>query len=103
MKKFFKLEDFQGTYDHCQFPVLQKYVDLANAKLEREGKVVYGFNQIPDSWTYNKESDTHKALLICIEPIEKCTHPVKECFSFDNGYLCSCGARVKPTSFSEDI
>lgn len=80
---------------------------LANAKLERDGKVVYGENNIWN-WTERKtKSDSHKALLINIESIEKCTHPkekVRPIFAISavdeiEYYKCQCGSRVQPTEF----
>lgn len=121
--KFFKPEDFNydnpiGIYSY------EKMAELANAKLEREGKVMRNtsingdvFNQ---GWsTARTYGDTHQALLINIEPIEKCTHPkekvsailTKEAFSKEFGvllpvyksehYKCECGAVVEPKGFEE--
>ncbi len=51
--------------------------------------------------------DTHRALLINIEPIVKCEHPIEKVnfkqfgtFSTDY-YQCECGARMKPKQFEE--
>ena len=60
---------------------------------------------------------THKALLICIEPLEVCTHPkekvkaiVVEFWQKEpaystaeiRGYQCDCGVKVVPNSFVEE-
>jgi len=57
--------------------IIEKAMHKANAKLEREGTVVYG-QIIPGNTTEWEDSlegpisnDTHKALLINPEPIEK--------------------------------
>lgn len=76
---FFKKEDFKGTYNNYQNEWLEKMAELANAKLEREGKVVYTHSTFekPGYWGPIEQGsfdDTHKALLINIEPIEKCKH-----------------------------
>lgn len=47
-----------------------------NAKLEREGKVVYGFRSDEKTelkqieWDADEFMHTHKALLVCVEPLE---------------------------------
>ena len=110
---FFKAEDF--IFDNYEIN-LKKIADVANAKLEREGKVLYG--TIPkisngrspefDGPFQITDNDhvTHKALLINIEPIEKCKHE-KEKIKEQRGlpfypeFKCECGAKVKPTSFEE--
>ena len=109
---FFKPEDFGNLYlDEVQKTAACSY---ANAKLEREGKVVYGNNKIElgtSMWTAQATRDTHQALLINIEPIEKCEHP-KEKVDLERGtlswtnergihYLCECGAKMKPKEFEE--
>lgn len=121
--KFFKPEDFYK--DECIHCVEDGFriAALANAQLEREGKVVYG-NEL--HWTLKQySSDTRKALLINIEPVEKCAHPeskisrasidweslriIKDKEAFVraiqyycmNDFRCECGARVKPKEFEE--
>lgn len=70
---FFKPEDFTPIPGH-----VSDISAIANAKLEREGLVVYG-NTKYKAWSSERESgvapfDTHKALLINILPMEKCNH-----------------------------
>ena len=70
--KFFKPEQFAaltGSYINLQ----EIASNIANSILEREGKVVYADNVEGDIvFTSDKStSDTHRALLINIEPIEK--------------------------------
>lgn len=93
--------------------VAELAADLANAKLEREGKVVYGKNTTDIegnflySWTSNKYEhlNSHKALLINIEPIEQCAHPVEKvkCIGIAGVHTaimeCECGARVRVAKF----
>jgi hypothetical protein len=103
--KFFKPEDFAGSgYDPEFFP--EYATNVANAKLEREGRVVYS-KRHGNIWELGQhEDDTVKALLINIEPIEKCTHPRDKVIQEDlysgaltNRFKCECGAKVKPKSF----
>lgn len=117
--KFFKPEDFpcQGIgFEYEQ----TRMAEAANDKLEREGKVVYirKGNGEYDSlgWTEHQNVvDNHKALLINIEPIERCKHPAEKVKLYNEdgtcifetfmGILtqakCECGAKVKPTQFEE--
>lgn len=105
--KFFKPDDFD-------FDTLEQCANFANAKLEREGKTVYTDHITDPFWSdENDKYETHKALLINIEPIEKCEHPKNKIirrrvdFSVINQvatniiYECECGARVEPESFKE--
>ncbi len=99
--------------------MIKGFCPECSAKLEREGKVVYG-SEPEDKETYsalygegNNRYSTHKALLINIEPIEVCTHPKEKVFKkkflsigpASEGktpgeyYKCECGARVKPSVF----
>lgn len=115
--KFFNPEDFVLSA-HPEIPtdkwVQMTVASIANAKLEREGKVVYKINNgYQLSWNENPLTSlggegSLKALLICIEPIEKCKHIKATAgidFSFPHKtiieYICECGARVKPSSFEE--
>ncbi len=110
--KFFIASDFEIGRQYTQ----EEFADLANAKLEREGKVVctyWNSPGLPDDdseWTVKeKVGESHyKALLINIEPIEMCTHPSEKihhlCQSDQDEYItikfeCECGARVRPKSF----
>lgn len=83
----------------------QRIADFANAKLEREAKVVYGSDDT--AWYSTKDILQLKltALLINIEPIEACTHPSEKIsttyLEYQNigevrhTFHCDCGARVK--------
>jgi hypothetical protein len=77
--KFFKPEDFEKVMNYGRgkettlSQILSELSDAANAKLEREGKVVYGI--LADGKDTMWDENTHqyktgKALLINIEPIE---------------------------------
>lgn len=76
-------------------------------KLMREAKVVYcGV----EGWTTDPSHPmkfTHQALLIGIEPIEKCDHPAEKVRRIDHKeygnaeYICDCSVKVKPNSFME--
>jgi len=111
--EFFKPEDFpkenMGSYG-CQVSAAH----IANAKLVAHGTIVYS-SPGTSSWTQEKTmSDTHKAYLVNIQPIEKpkpCEHPVSQVASYkfdlsvinnDSGFKCICGKRVYPVAFSEN-
>lgn len=120
---FFKPEDFNdyGVRDFSTDSSVRYNVAIAaNTKLKREGRVVYGYSMShEEAWTIGKGAiDTHKALLINIEPLQACLHPkekvkisIKEGFEKLEGcmvpmyqnesYVCECGARVEPSGFSE--
>lgn len=133
--KFFRPEDFNGL---CNYSYPAFAADMANAKLEREGKIVYGSPNgrshtfVPGIiWNTHDDKtgrDTHKALLINIEPIEVCKHEKEKVGTFiqkkvfidynnlppiakrDSQYLgttqveyvCQCGKKLIPTSFDEE-
>lgn len=109
--KFFEPKDF--AHFSTEILTASDAAELANAKLEKEGMRVYSTNTIPCDedwypWCENKtKEDTHQALLICIEPINKCKHPkdrVKMKDSIKNGeewYHCECGSEVRPKEFEE--
>jgi hypothetical protein len=101
MKPFFDTEDFviAGSAYHNMIPTLAA-TTLANAKLEREGKVVYRPEDATEVWIDNeKDSPTHKALLINIQEIKPCDHKnttkTEVPHGYDSVYRCSCGARLK--------
>lgn len=114
----FKPEDFGGEYglcDHCMADATNMANHKLNQWLKENGKVVY--SQSPDKryWTdphdpttqgVHLESDI-KALLICIEPIEKCAHPREKVVDPRVSklnlvyYQCECGAKVQPSGFEE--
>lgn len=120
--KFFKPEDFQfaaniDMFHGYEMKCAKLSAEAANVKLEREGKVVYSEHKGWSSWNPIQDYTlTHKALLICIEPIEKCKHPVEKIkvkpytvrcetqdaqdkFGWLARYQCECGAKVKPKEF----
>jgi hypothetical protein len=77
--KFFKPDDFNttGSTLYADMKYASESANLANAKLEKEGQVVYGSNPNNTVWDRfnNKFDSTHKALLINIEKIEsECKH-----------------------------
>lgn len=102
--EFFKPEDFEDgglISASCA-------AGRANAKLEKEGRVVYGNfykGKFTTGWC-SAESDKwkiEKAILVNIEKIsEPCTHPKEKikflCQSF---FQCECGKQMKPTAFEE--
>ncbi len=126
--KFFETSDFEFFYEDRLEPVMAR--DLANAKLKRDGVVIYGNLRGDGTLSCGKPfANTHKALLINIEPIEEsvnyqelyedlktkweeynktldaCTHPAKNISIVHNlktsvsYYECSCGVEVKPKTF----
>lgn len=115
---FFKPKDFELVKIYPHEEALISIANLANAKLERKGKVVYASDLSVVEW-YSETPEfkpTHKALLINIEPIEKCKHPAEKVKSkseaiygafigqlikLDSWYECECGAKVKPKEFEE--
>ena len=107
--KFFKPEDFK----YISKELCEDAANCANAKLEREGEVVYNFQ---DSLEYgwfkeHKFNNTHKALVINIEPVVKCDHAKEKVkrtidYSYNNtsykeSWHCECGVEVSPTAFEE--
>lgn len=112
---FFKPEDF---LENCGAITPFGMAEKANAKLERDGKVVFSIkdeNYKPGyrAWVYNncpENKHTHKAILIAIQEIKKCEHPkdkIKQLLcnpasqSRETFFECECGARVEPTEFRE--
>lgn len=127
---FFKRDDFllmckeeAGTYpvytatDAVIGGMALKIAKYANDKLERESEIAYGRMEFKTFAIAEKPGpqSTHKALLINIEPIEKCKHgnlvdaetsywdkgEEKTLASFHWIFTCECGAKVKPTVFEE--
>jgi hypothetical protein len=114
MVKFFVEEDFPDTGGYSVEAAYR-----ANTKLEREGRVVIGSPETDWNEIGNRV-ETHKALLINVELIQKCSHPVdkvnrkehyyehglvtgpKELVLLGISYECSlCGNIVKPTGYGE--
>lgn len=139
MKPFFTDNDFEGdieiTLGHTMGPMIgckktvekvskaitiDKAVELANAKLEREGTLIYGQELLNCGWGSSKSPvDKYKALLINVEPIGACKHPVEKVSSrmfmeihgsgavtsgsHKYGYFCECGQRMKQViSYEEE-
>jgi len=105
--KFFKPEDFIEAAISLEFR--ENLADIVNAKLEREGRVVYGYDD-EHTWSTvpSKINNYFKstALLLNIEPIEQCTHPKEKVTTLqhmdENGLYfnrCECGVKVVPESF----
>jgi len=111
--KFFEPVDFDDlvpTPSHSENEEFRfKVAEIANDKLEREGRIVY---QTKDSqlsqWTQGTPENAFRiALLINIELTEKCTHPSEKVkwagTKWEYGATplleCECGAKVKPKSF----
>lgn len=85
--KFFSAEDFVCALDmdalgRITIPSRNLIAQLANQKLQREAKVVYGapFQSYCSTGFHEIKSkhDTHTGLLICVEEIERkpCEHSV---------------------------
>jgi len=122
--KFFKAADFPIDRKNPDCFCPDHLAERANAKLEREGKIVKGssingscwlednyrtYLQIHRTFLINTEP-THRALLINIEPIKKCTHPKEKVVGhFDcssgvevwKGFRCECGVKMQPKEFEE--
>lgn len=118
---FFKPEDFRYlniTNATQRLESLQELAsNIANTIIQREGKIVYFLEDDHwenGSWTVDTTYPPAKtkALLINIEPNEKCQHPKekititsvsREMYNkdWDKSYECECGAKVKPTVFEE--
>ena len=111
MKLIFKPEDFK-------YIASKEIWEFAQAKFDSwlaEQKVVWGsgrggWTELPSPMFLSKDSDlpaayspTHKAILVCIEPIEQCKHPKEKVLhSISNiplVFQCECGAKVKPKEF----
>ncbi len=114
--KFFKPEDFIEPGAGQFLLTGEMLASLANAKLEREGRVVYSQDDgqfATGKWMEkicSESRHSNKALLINIEPIEKCTHPaekVHEVFGGRTqdqfyGFECECGIKVKAKVFEAE-
>lgn len=72
--EFFKPDDFQYESEGRLRSIMA--ADIANAKLEKEGCLIYCDKEGGRAnWSLNKTGAKYKALIINIEPIEKCDHP----------------------------
>lgn len=102
---FFTAEDFITATSEPQTP--HSVAELANLKLQREATVVYGsanHNKAIFNWEVFGGDDgehTHRALLICVEEIEKkpCEHePVTAFHGSDDCFIPACrkcGVKLK--------
>jgi len=106
--KFFKSEDFLHAA-HLPF-TSSDAADLANAKLEREGRIVYGRDSYCawgetesqfETAIGNQDKCNQKAFLINIEHIEECEHATYRVgpTSTQGIFICNCGAKVRPKNF----
>ncbi len=113
--KFFKPEEFlnssafDGIFlnENIKLKLNQAIIicNLANDKLQREGKVVWSQYTKHTYGPYHCaeiNEATHKAILINVEPLIICEHPsekvrpnIQNLANVYNGYTCECGARVK--------
>jgi len=118
-KLVFKPEDFlrAGRFEvgHWTPQSTSEMANTAQAKfdqwLKENGRVIYRDSEPDHFWFEDKEAlgrPTYKAILINIEPIEKCTHPTGKVSGhylsdgiYDKwiGYRCECGVKVKPKEF----
>lgn len=101
MRKFFKPEDFDIPSIRSQM-FKEELAEIANAKLEREGKVVFQRGVKGEIWESvypNKEYQGYKALLVNIETIEKFVAPYRSKKDESCTHLAE---KVKPTSFKEE-
>lgn len=107
MKPFFVPEDFGGDILTDRYK--ENIARIANAKLEREGKIVYGLDLAGMYGPFETKYSKYKAILINIEPIEKCTHPKEKVRMIceqekplnTGAFFCDCGVVVTPESFKE--
>ncbi len=103
--KFFKAKDFPSV----EFPMSDRVAYEANAKIEREGLPVYAKDLAGGYIWASIQDATHKALLINIEPIAACAHPMEKVESYyaeackpeTKYFKCKCGVKVSPTGFVE--
>jgi hypothetical protein len=116
--KFFKPEDFKSFGLSPKHYDLDLLAHLCNIKLERNSQVVYG-DRGQFEWLFVKKKDEkdflamnsnfknsyYKALLINIEPIAKCNHPIEKIYQTINANVmksyckCECGVEMRPTAF----
>lgn len=78
--------------------------------ISNNGRVIYGLRQVSGELSFDYQAEklrlppyTLKALLICIEPIEKCTHPPYKVTwqGYSLGDKCECGASVRVKEYEE--
>lgn len=100
---FFTAEDFA---EQKWQPISSAHAaNIANSKLARDAKVVYGRQWEKNTTMWSTGDDladcTHRALVVCIEKIKKpCEHP-KEMLQthsdFHNAKCGKCGVKLKAT------
>jgi hypothetical protein len=97
----FKLEHFSKRME----PTYSEMVELAQAEFDKwlsEQQVVYGIKGTTGWDKIKNQVDTHKAYIVCIEPLEKkvCEHENIHLGRKPDGkssYLCAdCGAILRP-------
>lgn len=80
------------------------------SEIKSIGQVVFSNSTDHRYWTDPNDPSTQhapfesdlKGLLINIEPIEKCEHPINKIYHDSmEGWQCECGVKVKPVSFEE--
>lgn len=109
---FFKPEDFErNSIVHAGFPAGAIHAaEVANSKLQREGRIVYGETQNLPWHNVSFIGMKYIATLISIEPIEQCKHPQEKVERFGQVigtrenqfiFMCECGAKVQPLGFEE--
>lgn len=113
--KFFKPEDFQllegDYYAGVSLSLAEQMAARANAKLECEGRVVYSGGIAGEYGPFENNSKKYKALIINIEPIEHCKHPLSKCsyvireeinnYEESLALRCLCGAILIPETYKE--
>lgn len=76
--KFFKTSDFTDARILKECIRLnwqpEEIAKMCNEKLERESKAVYGLDLAGMYGPFQTDHSKYKAVIICIEPIEKCKH-----------------------------
>ena len=113
---FFKPEDFY-LLGNTHGITCEGAAKVANQKLLREGRTVFGFvkhNSLSFTDNMVPTADTHSALLVCIKPLEVCKHPRSDVGEYwwpdprpqhgpYSGWRCKCGAKVIPATFEEPV
>jgi len=108
--KIFDIADFKynnklsESLNNLSYIEWEAIVSIANAKLKREGKMMYASGKSLElNWTNRRySSDSYQALLIAIEPINPCNHPFHKIKTIGTmEWKCECGAYVIPTKFQE--
>lgn len=122
-RKLFKPEDFEKSFlEYYTIRGIQKAItvddavriaqNILNQALKHHAVEVFGYELSKDgthrNWgTERDDYDTHKALLICLEPIKECEHKFvisilenEGQVPHHTGYRCNdCGVELFPTGF----